>query len=151
MSYILGLSCYFHDSAAVIIHYGEIIAAAQEERFSRKKQDNRFPVNAIKFCLESANIKMSDVDDIAFYENPRLKFKRILLTHLRNAPKGASVFASSMKERLSDAWKVNKKLINDFKEHDLYCNYFPEISYAEHHQSHAASAFCPSPYEEAAV
>jgi carbamoyltransferase len=142
--YILGISAYYHDSAACIIKDGEILAATQEERFTRKKHDHRFPGNAIQFCLDYAGIKSSQLDIVAFYDKPFLKFERILETYLTYAPVGIKSFLKAMplwiKEKI---WM--KELI--FKKLD----YNGKIIFPEHHQSHAASAFYPSPFNEAAI
>lgn len=141
--YILGISCYYHDSAAALIHNGRIIAAAQEERFTRKKQDERFPINAINFCLNYANIKINNIDYVVFYDKPLLKFQRILFTYLSMAPKGIKSFLQAI-----PIWLKQKLFIKDLIADDL--NYKGEILFTEHHYSHAASAFFPSPFKEAA-
>ncbi len=144
--YILGISAYFHDSAAALIKDGKIVAAAQEERFTRKKHDHTFPVNAIKYCLKHENITVSDIDCITFYDKPLLKFERILETSLAYAPKGLKTFLMAMplwlKEKLWVASQIRKNIA------DL--EYTGEILFTEHHQSHAASAFYPSPFKKAA-
>lgn len=150
--YILGLSGYYHDSAAALLKDGEIIAAAQEERFSRKKHDARFPKHAVKYCLEEAGIKLDDVSHVVFYDKPLVKFERLLETYLSYAPKGIRSFIAAMpiwlKEKLFLKSTLKKELteIAGCKEKDL-----PDLMFAEHHQSHAASAFFASPYERAAV
>lgn len=141
--YILGISAFFHDSAAALIKDGEIIAAAQEERFTRKKHDYRFPINAINFCLNYAKIKGSDLDFISFYDKPFLKFERLLETYLTYAPKGIKSFITSM-----PLWIKEKIWMRDFISKEL--KYDGKILFPEHHESHAASAFYPSPFEEAA-
>lgn len=141
--YILGISCYYHDSAAALIHNGSIIAAAQEERFTRKKHDFEFPVNAINYCLNYANIKVNNIDYVVFYDKPLLKFQRILLTYLTYAPKGFKSFVKAI-----PLWLRQKFFIKDLIAEEL--DYSGEILFPEHHYSHAASAFFPSPYNEAA-
>jgi len=150
--YILGISGYYHDSAAALLKDGEIIAAAQEERFSRKKHDARFPKHAVKYCLEEAGIKLEDVSHVVFYDKPLVKFERLLETYLSYAPKGIRSFIAAMpiwlKEKLFLKSTLKKELaeVAGCKEKDL-----PDLMFAEHHQSHAASAFYASPYERAAV
>ena len=151
--YILGISGYYHDSAACLIHNGEIIAAAQEERFTRKKHDPRFPSHAIEYCLREGAIGLSELECIAFYEKPFLKFERLLETYLSFAPKGILSFWEAMpvwlKEKLflKDVLKKEfRKLLEPSKTTTL-----PDLVFTEHHQSHAASAFYPSPYQNAAI
>lgn len=143
-TYILGISAYYHDSAACIVKDGKILAAAQEERFSRKKHDHRFPNGAIKFCLDYAGIKASDLDLVAFYDKPFLKFERLLETYLTFAPVGIKSFIKAMplwiKEKLWMKELIGKEL-----------GYEGKIIFPEHHESHAASAFFPSPFKEAAI
>jgi len=150
--YILGISAFYHDSAAALVSDGDIIAAAQEERFSRKKHDARFPGHAINYCLEAAGISLSDVDHVVFYDKPLVKFERLLETYLSYAPKGFASFLAAMpvwlKEKLylKDMLKKELAAIGNCKKRDI-----TNLLFAEHHQSHAASAFFPSPYEKAAV
>ena len=150
--YILGISAFYHDSAACIIKDGEIIAAAQEERFTRIKQDHNFPHKAIKFCLREANISHKEISNIIFYEKPFLKFERLLETYLAFAPKGFKSFALAMplwvKDKLFQKSVLNNELKNTFHDRD---DWKDKIMFSEHHLSHAASAFFPSPYERAAV
>ncbi len=148
--YILGISAYYHDSAAALIHRGRIVAAAQEERFTRKKHDSEFPARAIEYCLEEAGISLSDVSDLVFYDKPLLKFERLLETYLAYAPRGFRSFVTAMPIWLKEKLYLKKvlrtefnKLLNDKTEINL--------KFAEHHQSHAASAFFPSPFNRAAV
>jgi len=153
--YILGISCFYHDSAASLICNGEIVAAVQEERFSRKKHDSRFPINAIKYCLESQNIKLSNCDHIVYYEKPLLTFERLLETYLGSAPRGIRSFIAAMqvwlKEKLFLKSELNKQL-SLLETNDLNKKVnIPKLLFAEHHQSHAASAFYPSPFEEAVI
>ncbi len=150
--YILGIAGYYHDSAAAILKDGEIIAAAQEERFSRKKHDARFPQHAIRYCLQEAGIELKDVEQIVFYDKPLVKFERLLETYLSYAPSGIRSFIQAMpvwlKEKLYLKSTLKKELaaLAGCKVKEL-----PELGFAEHHQSHAASAFFPSPFEKAAV
>ncbi len=154
--WILGISCFYHDSSASIIRDGEIIKAVQEERFSRKKHDSRFPVNAIRYCLKSQGIDLRDIDSIIYYEKPLLTFERLLETYLGVAPRGIRSFIAAMqvwlKEKLFLKSELKKlfqslqsQLVTDSKPH------IPKFLFSEHHQSHAAAAFYPSPFEEAVV
>jgi carbamoyltransferase len=143
--YILGISAYYHDSAACLIRDGEIIAAAQEERFTRKKGDDSFPKNAIRFCLEHAKITVQDLAHVVFYDKPLLKFERILETYLGVAPKGFRSFLMA-----GPLW-IKEKLYTDHDLRDALGGYDGSLLYAQHHESHAASAFFPSPFEEAAI
>jgi len=149
---ILGISAYYHDSAAALVRDGKIIAAAQEERFSRKKHDARFPEGAISSCLSQGGISLSDVDEVIFYDKPLIKFERLLETYLTYAPKGFRSFVAAMpvwlKEKLYLKATLKRQLaeLGGMKEKEL-----PTLLFAEHHQSHAASAFFPSPFEKAAV
>ena len=142
--YILGISAFYHDSAAAVICNGQIIAAAQEERFTRKKADASFPINAINFCLDYANIKISDIDEVVFYDKPILKFDRILASYLHTAPLGIRSFFKAI-----PLWLREKLWVEDQIKKDL--KYDKDILFTQHHQSHAASAFYPSPFNEAAV
>jgi len=150
--YILGISAYYHDSAVALIRDGNIIAAVQEERFTRKKHDAGFPENGIKYCLEEANISLTDLDSVIFYDKPLIKFERLLETYLAYAPKGFRSFLAAMpvwlKEKLFLKTTLKKELakLANCKESEL-----PKLFFAGHHQSHAASAFYPSPYEKASV
>jgi len=148
---ILGISAFYHDSAAAIIHDGKIIAAAQEERFSRKKHDSRYPYNAINFVLNFANVNLSEVDNIVFFEKPFLKFERLLETYVAMAPKGFLQFSKAMPSWLREKLFQKKMLFNLLKQHDKNFNDQKKIFFSEHHLSHAASAFFPSPFEEAVV
>jgi carbamoyltransferase len=142
-TYILGISAFYHDSAAALLKDGAIVAAAQEERFTRKKHDPSFPDKAIKYCLEEANIQTSDVDLIVFYEKPFLKFERLVETYLDTAPRCASSFMRSIPLWLSDRLWIPTKLRKEL-------GFRGKLLFMEHHESHAASAFYPSPFEEAA-
>ncbi|MBI2125662.1 carbamoyltransferase [Candidatus Woesearchaeota archaeon] len=142
--YILGISCYYHDSAACLIKDGRIIAAAEEERFTRKKHDNNFPIQAINFCLQEAGITAAELDNICFYEKPLLKFQRILNQHLQMAPFSFHTFA-----KFFPSW--TKKKLNVKQTIRLKLNYGGRIHFIDHHQSHAASTFFLSPFQEAAI
>lgn len=151
MTSILGISAFYHDSAAALVIDGKIIAAAQEERFTRKKHDSSYPRNAVDYVLKEANLKLSDISYITFYEKPFLKFERLLETYLAFAPKGFKSFTMSMPIWLRDKLFQKKMLFNELKEHDKKFNDINKIYFAEHHLSHAASAFYPSSFEEAVV
>lgn len=149
---ILGISAYYHDSAAALIRDGEIIAAAQEERFSRKKHDARFPKNAIAYCLKEANIDLRELDRIVFYDKPLVKFERLLETYLAYAPQGFRSFLTAMPIWLKEKLYLKTMLKRDLAEiANCKTNKLPSLLFTEHHQSHAASAFFPSPFEKAAV
>ena len=152
MKYILGISAYYHDSAACLLKDGEILAAAQEERFSRKKHDARFPSNAINFCLKEAKIKPLEIDNVVFYEKPFLKFERLLETYLAFAPKGFTSFAKFMPIWIKDKLFQKSSLIKELKTLlDKDVDWKEKILFSEHHLSHAASAFYPSPFNRAAI
>ena len=151
MKTILGISAFYHDSAATILVDGKIIAAAQEERFTRKKHDASYPFNAIKFVLDFAKIKLNDVDQIIFFEKPFLKFERLLETYVAFAPRGFKSFCMAMPVWLKDKLFQKKMLFNELKRHDNNFNDDKKIFFSDHHLSHAASAFFPSPFEEAVV
>ena len=151
MTSVLGISAFYHDSAASIIIDGKIIAAAQEERFTRLKHDSSYPKNAVNFVLSYANLKLSDVDSVVFFEKPFLKFERLLETYVAFAPKGFSQFIKAMPTWLKDKLFQKNQLIKYLKAHDK--NFIDEnkLFFSEHHLSHAASAFYPSPFEEAII
>ncbi|MBW1772804.1 MAG: hypothetical protein JRJ82_07925, partial [Deltaproteobacteria bacterium] len=142
--YILGISCFYHDSAACIMVDGMIVAAAQEERFTRKKHDPRFPKNAITYCLEEAGVTAGELTYVVFYDKPLLTFERLLLSYLTVAPKGLRSWLQAMPLWLGKKLHVPKVIKNEI-------GYEGEVLYTEHHESHAASAFYPSPFEEAAI
>ncbi len=152
MTTILGISAYYHDSAAALVRDGEIVAAAQEERFSRKKHDARFPGHAIRYCLQEARLRLKDVDYVVFYDKPLLKFERLLETYLAYAPKGFRSFLASipvwLREKLYLKHELKRELaaLGEIKETEL-----PKLLFNEHHRSHAASAFYPSHFKCAAV
>ncbi|HTZ11465.1 MAG TPA: carbamoyltransferase N-terminal domain-containing protein, partial [Candidatus Margulisiibacteriota bacterium] len=140
---ILGISCFYHDSAACLINDGEIIGAAQEERFTRKRHDFNFPSQAINWCLREGGIEANDLDLAVFYDKPFIKFERILETSLTYAPSGLSQFIQAM-----PLWLKQKLWIPELIRKEL--GYKKEVLFTEHHESHAASAFYPSPFQEAA-
>ena len=150
--YILGLSCFYHDSAAALIKDGHIVAAAQEERFTRKKHDASFPKQATEYCLKEAGISITDVDSIVYYEKPFLTFERLLETYISQSPRGFTSFIKAM-----PLWLKQKLGIRSIIRHELRTFFevkksdLPQILFSAHHLSHAASAFFASPYEDAAV
>ncbi len=148
---ILGISAFYHDSAAALLKNGEIVAAAQEERFSRKKHDARYPYNAVKYVLEEGNINLSEVDHIVFFEKPFLKFERLLETYMAFAPRGFKSFSLSMPIWLREKLFQKKFLFDNLKQHDEKFQDINKIKFSEHHYSHAASAFYPSPFKEAVI
>jgi carbamoyltransferase len=143
--YILGISAFYHDSAAALIRDGEIVAAAQEERFTRRKHDPDFPTQAVAFCLREAGIDTRALDIVAFYERPLVKFERLLETHVRNAPRGFALF-----ERAMPVWAQQKLHLPRRIQTELP-GFSGPLHFVEHHESHAASAFFPSPFQEAAI
>lgn len=142
--YILGISAFYHDSAAVLLRDGEIISAVQEERFSRKKHDYRFPAGAIEYCLSRAGIGRQELDFVAFYDKPFIKFDRLLLTYLSYAPHGLKSFLTAM-----PPWIKDRLFMRSYIESQLSCR--GKVLFPEHHRSHAASAFYPSPFKESAI
>ena len=148
---ILGISAFYHDSAAALIEDGHITAAAQEERFTRKKQDSRYPENAIRYCLEEGGLALDELDYIVFYEKPFVKFERLLETYLAFAPRGFRSFRMALplwiKEKLFQKDLLGRRLRSCAPDFDWQ----QKLLFAEHHQSHAASAFYPSPFEEALI
>ncbi len=151
MKSILGISAFYHDSAACILVDGKIIAAAQEERFTRKKHDSSYPRNSIQFVLNYANLKLSEVNQIIFFEKPFLKFERLLETYVAFAPKGFLSFSKAMPLWIREKLFQKNLLFNELKEHDENYNSDENIFFSDHHLSHASSAFFPSPFEEAIV
>ena len=151
MSSILGISAFYHDSAACILVDGKIVAAAQEERFTRKKHDPNYPDNAINFVLKYANLKLSEVDQIVFFEKPFLKFERLLETYVGFAPRGFVSFAKSMPIWIKEKLFQKNLLFNKLKKHDQKYKSDENIFFSDHHLSHAASAFFPSPFDEAVI
>ena len=146
---ILGVSAFYHDSAAVLIEDGSIIAAAQEERFTRIKHDEQFPINAVKYCLAEAQISAEDLDAVAFYEKPITKFSRILETYISVAPRGLESFMMAIPVWLRDKLWIPLKIENALSKCGIVSE--PKLYFPEHHESHAASAFFPSPFASAAV
>ncbi len=151
MSTILGISAFYHDSAACVLKNGEIIAAAQEERFTRKKHDSSYPKNAVEFVLNFSNLKLSEVDQIVFFEKPFLKFERLLETYVAFAPKGFASFSKAMPLWIKEKLFQKNYLFNKLKEHDENYKSDTNIYFSDHHLSHSASAFFPSPFDEAVV
>ncbi len=151
MTSVLGISAFYHDSAAAIIVNGEIVAAAQEERFTRKKHDASYPKNAINYVLKESVLKLNEVDHVVFYEKPFLKFERLLETYIGFSPNGFKSFSMSMPLWLSEKLFQKKMLFDALKEQDNNFNDIKKINFSEHHLSHAASAFFSSPYEEAII
>lgn len=151
MSYILGISAFYHDSSAAIIKNGDILSAAQEERFTRRKHDSSFPKQAITYLLNNEKIKLSDVDNIVFYEKPFIKFERLLETYLAFAPRGFSSFAKFMPLWIKQKLFQKNIIFNELKNIDKNFNDIKKLKFAEHHMSHAASAFYPSPFEDASI
>ncbi|MDP2329308.1 MAG: carbamoyltransferase [Reyranella sp.] len=148
---VLGISAFYHDSAAALIEDGRLVGAAQEERFTRKKHDSGFPQNAVQFCLDRAGLKLADVDYVAFYDKPFLKFERLLETYLAYAPRGFTSFRMAMPLWLKEKLFQKMLLRDEMKRWEPDFDWQKRLLFGEHHQSHAASAFFPSPFEEAAV
>ena len=151
MTSILGISAFYHDSAAALIIDGKIIAAAQEERFSRKKHDSRYPFHAIEYVLNESKLNLNEIDHIVFFEKPFLKFERLLETYMAFAPKGFKSFSLSMPLWLREKLFQKKFLFDKLKQHDDNFNDITKINFSEHHYSHAASAFFPSPFKDAVI
>ena len=151
MKNILGISCFYHDSAAAITSGGTIVAAAQEERFTRRKHDAGFPTNAIRYCLEEAGLTLNDLDAIVFYDKPLLKFERLLETYFAFAPKGLLSFLKAMPVWLHEKLFLKKQIYDGLKDVGPYDKRKIKLLFSEHHLSHAASAFYASPYRNAAI
>ena len=151
MTSILGLSAFYHDSAAALIIDGKITAAAQEERFTRKKHDSSYPFHAVEYVLKEGKLKLNEIDYVVFYEKPFLKFERLLETYVSFAPKGFKSFSMSMPVWLKDKLFQKKILFDELKNHDEKFKDIEKIYFSEHHFSHAASAFYPSPFNDATV
>jgi len=151
VSYVLGISAYYHDSAASLLRNGEVVAAVQEERFTRKKHDPSFPRKAIEFCLEQAGISLDEVDYVAFYDKPFLKFERLLETYVAFAPRGFNSFRMAMPVWLREKLFLKDLLLKQLKSFAPDYDWGNRLLFGEHHMSHAASAFFPSPFQEAAV
>src|SRR3989440_11378741 len=148
---VLGISAYYHDSAAALIQDGRVMAAAQEERFTRKKHDSNFPYHAIASCLESAGVRASHIDCVAFYDKPFLKFERLLETYLAFAPRGFDSFRKALPVWVKDKLFQRGTLLQELKNLQSGIDWDKRLVFSEHHLSHAASAFYPSPFESAAV
>ncbi|MBK7677013.1 MAG: hypothetical protein IPJ27_20920 [Candidatus Accumulibacter sp.] len=148
---ILGISAFYHDSAAALLRDGEIVAAAQEERFTRKKHDPGFPGNALEYCLGAAGIGWQDVDHVAFYDKPFLKFERLLETYVSFAPRGFESFRMAIPVWLREKLFLKDLLVKELRRYAPDPDWESRLRFSEHHLSHAASAFFPSPFEEAAV
>ncbi len=146
---IIGISCYFHDSAACLIEDGKIISALQEERFTRNKHDPNFPTNSIKKIFKIHNISLKDLDAIVFYEKPFLKFERLLETYIKNSPKGFISFKTALPIWVKEKLYLKKMIINEL--HNNFNYKYDRIFFSQHHLSHAASAYYPSPFDEAAI
>jgi carbamoyltransferase len=146
---VLGLSAFYHDSAAALVCDGEIVAAAQEERFSRRKHDPRFPGHAVEYCLAVKGLALDDLDFIAFYDKPFIKFERLLETYLAFAPRGYRSFAMALPLWIKE--KLFQRVFTRTEEARRYCRIDDRLLFAEHHEAHAASAFFPSPFDAAVV
>ena len=151
LSKILGISAYFHDSAAAILIDGEIIACAQEERFNREKNSAEFPIKSIDYCLKEAGVSISEIDSVVFYEKPFLKFERILETYYNHAPKGLKSFIKAIPEWSSKKLFLKRELQRELRKIDPKTKKKYNICFSGHHLSHAASAFYPSPYDSSAI
>ncbi len=149
--FILGISAYYHDSASCLIKNEKIIAAVQEERFTRKKHDSSFPINAIEYCIQQAKINSKDIDYVVFYEKPFLKFERLLETTFSFAPQGFKNFRTSMPIWIKEKLFQKYEIIRSLQKIDRNVNWKEKLLFSEHHLSHASSAFFPSPFEEAAI
>ncbi|MFU8860433.1 MAG: carbamoyltransferase [Cyclonatronaceae bacterium] len=148
---ILGISAFYHDSAAAIVSGGEIVAAAQEERFTRKKHDPGFPANAVRFCLDHAGVSVDELDAIAFYDKPLLKFERLLDTYYGFAPRGLRSFMAAIPVWLREKMFIKRTILEELQKIESFDRKKVKLLFPEHHLSHAASAFYPSPYDEAAI
>src|SRR4051812_2654905 len=149
--WVLGVSAYYHDSAAALIEDGRIVAAAQEERFTRKKHDSGFPHRAVAYCLEAGGIALDQVDFVAFYDKPWLKFERLLETYLTFAPRGFRSFRMALPLWLKEKLFQKTLLRDELRQFASGFDAEKRLLFAEHHVSHAASAFYPSPFDRAAV
>ena len=151
MTVVLGISAFYHDSSAALLRDGKIVAAAQEERFTRLKHDARYPRHAIDYCLREAGLQLKDVEAIVFYEKPFLKFERLLETYVAVAPRGLRSFMMSIPVWLREKLFQKRMMIDEFARHDGSFIDSSQLKFCEHHFSHCASAFYPSPFEEAVV
>jgi carbamoyltransferase len=141
---VLGISCFYHDSAACLLRGGTIVAAAQEERFTRKKHDPGFPNNAVKYCLDEAGITINDIDHLAYYDKPLLTFERLLMSYLTTAPRGLRSWLQAMPPWLGQKLHIPRVVKKE-------TGYEGDVLFTEHHEAHAASAFYMSPYNKAAI
>ena len=148
---ILGISAFYHDSAAALVGDGVLLAAAQEERFTRKKHDSNFPINAIRYALKAAGLTPADLDAVAFYDKPFLKFERLLETYLAFAPKGFTSFRKGFPLWVKEKLFQKRELCEELALLDDSVDWSKKLLFSEHHLSHAASAFYPSPFESSAV
>src|SRR5579863_7487640 len=148
---ILGISAFYHDSAAALVRDGEIVSAAQEERFTRKKHDSRFPTNAVQYCLSEAGKPLNGIDFVTFYDKPFLKFERLLETYVAFAPRGLRSFAMAIPLWVREKLFQKNLLHNELERFSKEFDWERRLLFAEHHQSHAASAFYPSPFEDAVI
>ncbi|MGL4527484.1 MAG: carbamoyltransferase N-terminal domain-containing protein, partial [Aestuariivirga sp.] len=148
---IIGVSCFYHDSAAALIEDGRIVAAAQEERFTRKKHDDAFPAKAFRYCLDEAGIGPADIDHVVFYEKPFIKFERLIETYLMFAPRGFGSFLKAMPLWLKEKLFLKRLLFENLREIDPDADWRSKLLFSEHHLSHAASAFYPSPFDKAVI
>src|ERR1043165_1293857 len=151
MTITLGISGFYHDSAAALVRDGEIVAAAQEERFTRKKHDANFPSNALRYCVKEARVAWSDIDFVTFYEKPFLKFERLLETYLAFAPKGFESFRMAIPLWLKEKLFQKSLLVELLSAEAPDVDWSAKLRFTEHHESHAASAFYPSPFDAAAI
>src|SRR5690242_2728943 len=147
LRHILGISAYYHDAAAALLHDGRVLAAAQEERFTRKKNDSEFPRNAVEFCLKRAGLDPDQLDAVVFYDKPILKFARMLETYLAVAPGGWRTFPVVIPSWLGEKLNLRKTIREEIPAMNSNC----PVLFTQHHQAHAASAFYPSPFREAAI
>ena len=148
---ILGISAFYHDSAAALVVDGEIVAAAQEERFTRKKHDESFPRNAIAYCLEQAGISLDGIDYVVFYEKPLLKFERLMETYVAFVPRGFASFRRAIPALVKEKLFLRREILGGLRKLNGGAAYKGHLAYTSHHESHAASAFFPSPFEKAAI
>src|SRR5437868_10720377 len=149
--HVLGVSAFYHDSAAALVADGHIVAAAQEERFTRKKHDSGFPEHAIRYCLEEGGVELGHIDAVVFYEKPFLKFERLLEAYLAFAPRGFRSFRMAMPLWVREKLFQKNLLCKELRDFGSRSDVEKRLLFSEHHQSHAASAFFPSPFDEAAV
>ena len=148
---ILGISAYYHDAAAALLIDGNIVSAAQEERFTRKKHDSSFPLHAIRYCLESESVRLRDLDAVVFYDKPFLKFERLLETYYGFAPAGFPSFLKAMPVWIKEKVFIKSNIMKGLQEIEGVSKNDVRLLFAEHHLSHAASAFYPSAFQESAI